>query len=163
MVKNILCQTARISSLIIFSSSILIGWFLLTLNCFKWCRLVKYWRVFQLHFEKDTPWMVRRCKGMQKMHHWLFKTKSLYQRPHTLSTLSISWKIMEGANKYTRLVTEIMIFCLFRGADHCQGVMLFRAYRDFAMSFAFFAVPVVSLAFCVKRDGKSILWESNRI
>lgn len=50
-----------------------------------------------------------------------------------------------------RLVTEIVIFCLLRVAGHCQGLMLFRAHWDFAMSFAFFAVPVVSLAFCGER------------
>lgn len=65
--------------------------------------------------------------------------------------------MIEDENKYMRLVTEIMVFCLFRVADYCQGVMLFRAPWDFAMSFAFFTVPVVSLSLCAKREGKSIL------
>lgn len=94
---------------------------------------------------------------MQKMCHWLFKSKSLYERPHTPSTLSISSKIIEGGNKYMRLVIEIIVFCLFSVADRCQGVMLFRPHWDLAKSFSFFAIPVVSLGLCGKREGKSIL------
>lgn len=106
---------------------------------------VNWWNIGECsnYVLRKTPWIARSGKAMQKICHWLFKSKSLYERPHIPSTLSISWKIIEAASKYMRLVAEIMVV----QGSCSQGIMLFRARWDLAMPFSlqFLLFPQLSV------------------